>query len=242
LGSWVSADGKVRRATPATVNRGFAFLRHIYNVAICDARTETNPVAKLKMLREPSGRVRHLSDDEEARLMKALPSDEDRQRVAVFLHTGLRKGECLGLRWRDVDFKPGVLTVARSKNGEARHVPMTSTARAFLSRRTRPLDSSALVFPNSESRRDLRWAEKTFPAAVSGARIDDFRLHHLRHTFASRLAMEGIELLTVKELGGWKSLAMVARYAHLSPPTEGTRRTPGNTSSSTETAQRAGAE
>jgi integrase len=99
------------------------------------------------------------------------------------------------------------------------------------------------VFPNSEGKRDLRWAEKTFPAAVTAARIDDFRLHDLRHTFASRLAMEGIELLTIKELGGWKSLAMVARYAHLSPSHRkdaierlATRRV------SIETAQRAGAE
>lgn len=55
------------------------------------------------------------------------------------------------------------------------------------------------------------------PAALADAQIEDFRLHDTRHTFASRLAMEGVELLTIKELGGWKSLAMVARYAHLSP-------------------------
>jgi integrase len=60
-------------------------------------------------------------------------------------------------------------------------------------------------------------AEKAFPEAVSAARIDDFRLHDTRHTFASRLAMEGVDLLTIKELGGWKSLTMVQRYAHPSP-------------------------
>jgi integrase len=74
-----------------------------------------------------------------------------------------------------------------------------------------------MVFPNSEGTRDMRWAKKTFPAAVRAAKLDDFRLHDTRHTFASRLAMEGTELLTIKALGGWKSLGMVARYAHLSP-------------------------
>jgi integrase len=64
---------------------------------------------------------------------------------------------------------------------------------------------------------DLRWAEKTFPEAVSTAQIEDFRLHDLRHTFASRLVMAGVDLLTVMQLGGWKSLAMVQRYGHLSP-------------------------
>jgi len=70
-------------------------------------------------------------------------------------------------------------------------------------------DSTALVFPNSEGNRDLRWAEKGFPTALADARIEPFRLHDTRHTFASRLAMEGVDLLAIKELGGWKSLAMV---------------------------------
>ena len=116
-----------------------------------------------------------------------------------------------------MDFKAGVLTIPRSKNGETRHVLMTTTVRGILSHLPRPLDASALVFPNTEGHRDLRWAQKTVPAAVRGAKIEDFRFHDLRHTFASRLAMEGVDLLTIKELGGWKSLPMVQRYAHLSP-------------------------
>jgi site-specific recombinase XerD len=81
----------------------------------------------------------------------------------------------------------------------------------------RPLDSSALVSPNTAAGVDLRWAEKRFPEAVSAAQIEELRLHDARHTFASRLAMEGVDLPTIKELGGWESLAMVQRYAHLSP-------------------------
>jgi integrase len=99
------------------------------------------------MLREPSGRVRYLSDDEEARLKEKLATDEDRQRVTVLLHTGLRKAEFLGLRWRDVDFKAGVVTIPRSKNGDARHVPMTSTVRTLLAGRPRSLDRDALRLP-----------------------------------------------------------------------------------------------
>lgn len=140
----------------ATVNREFAFLKHVYNIAVRDGKTESNPVAKLKMLRESSGRVRYLSDEEEERLMKALPTDAGRQQVTVLLHTGFRRSELLGLRWKDVDFKAGVLTIPKSKNGETRHVPMTTTVRAILSRRPRPLDAAALVFPNSEGNRDLR--------------------------------------------------------------------------------------
>ena len=111
----------------------------------------------------------------------------------------------------------GVPTIPRSKHGEARHVPLTSEVRAILARRPRSLDGSTLIFPNSLGNTDLHWAEKDFPEAVDEAGIKDFRLHDTRHTFASRLAMEGVDLLPIKELGGWKTLSMVQRYAHLSP-------------------------
>ena len=209
---------RLEKIKPATVNREFAFLRRIFNVAIRDGQTEQrNPVTKIGMLREPSGRVRYLSDEEETRLMKAVASDDDRQRITFLLDTGLRKSEFLGLRWKDVDLRAGVLTIPRSKNGETRHVPLTSRVRGILGGLPRPLNSAVLVFPNSEGKRDLRWVEKTVPAALRAAKIEDFRFHDLRHTFASRLAMEGVDLLTIKDLGGWKTLSMVQRYAHLSP-------------------------
>ena len=208
---------RVSKIKPATVNREFALLRRVFNVAIRDGKTERNPVAKLGMLKEPSGRVRYLTDEEEKVLMKALATDLDRQRVTVLLQTGLRKSEFLGLRWKDIDLKAGVLTIPRSKNGETRHVPLTSVVRTIIATLPRPLNRSALVFPNSEGKRDLRWPEKIFPAAVADAEIDDFRFHDLRHTFASRLAMENVDLLTIRDLGGWKTLSMVQRYSHLSP-------------------------
>ena len=215
-------DGTEHGVTTATVNREFAFLRRVFNVAIRDDKAGSNPVSKLKTLREPSGRTRYLTDEEEERLMKALPSAEDRARVTVLLHTGFRRGELLGLRWRDVDLKGGVLSVPKAKNGEARHVPLTSTVRTILSHRPRPLDGTALVFPNSEGHRDLRWAKKTVPGALRAAQIEDFRFHDLRHTFASRLAMEAVDLMTIRELMGHKTMAMTLRYSHLSP---GHRRT-----------------
>jgi integrase len=68
----------------------------------------------------------------------------------------------------------------------------------------------------------LRWAKKTVPGALRAAQIEDFRFHDLRHTFASRLAMEAVDLMTIRELMGHKTMAMTLRYSHLS---SGHRRT-----------------
>ena len=199
----------------ATVNREFAFLKHVFNVAVRNDRLARNPFDRVPLLREPTGRVRYLTDEEETRLRRALPGDEDRDRLSFLLHTNLRKADFLGLRWHDVDVKNGIVTIPRTKNGDARRVELNAEASAILRRRARPLDRSALVFPNSLGCRDLRWVEKTFPRAVAAAQIDDLRFHDLRHTFASRLRMEGVDILTIKELGGWKSLKMVERYSHI---------------------------
>jgi len=180
-------DKKLHPVTPATVNREYAFLKHVFNIAIRDGKTERNPVAKLKMLREPSGRVRYLSDEEETALFEKLLTDESRDRVRVLLQTGLRKSEFLGLRWKDVDLKAGVLTIPRSKHGETRHVPLTSEVRTIISRRPRSLDATALIFPNSLGNADLHWAEKDFPEAVEEAEIKDFRLHDTRHNAGFRI-------------------------------------------------------
>lgn len=208
---------RLKTVAPATVNRELAYLKHLFNLAIRDEKTERNPVVKLKMLREPSGRVRFLSDAEEKSLRASLVTDENQERLTVLLQTGLRRTEFLQLRWRDIDLKNAVITIPQSKNGETRHVPMTSEVRSILSKRPRSLDSGRLVFPNSVGHADEHWAQKAFPEAVEAAQIEDFRFHDTRHTFASRLAMEGVDVLTIKELGGWKSLSMVQRYAHLSP-------------------------
>jgi integrase len=144
------------------VNRNLAFLRRVFNLAMEDERMATKNPTRGLFLREPSGRVRYLRDEEEPELMARLAPWEQ-QRVTFLCQTGLRKSEFLGLRWRDVDLKAGVLTIPRSKNGERRHVPMTSEVKSLLQNRPRPLDPEALVFPNSVGGRDLRWAEKRFP-------------------------------------------------------------------------------
>jgi site-specific recombinase XerD len=115
----------------ATVNREFAFLKHVFNVAVRNDRLQRNPFDKIRLLREPSGRVRYLSDEEEARLREAFATEEDRERLSFLLHTNLRKADFLTLRWRDVDLKTCILTIPRTKNGDVRRVELNSEAKAI---------------------------------------------------------------------------------------------------------------
>jgi integrase len=139
--------------------------------------------------------------------------------VAVAVHTGLRRAEQFHLRWEDVDFANGILTVPLAKHGGARRVPMNDTVRDFLRAQPSRLKGT-YVFPSLTGETPLdacNFVRRVFLPALAKASIEGFRWHDLRHTFASRLAMAGVDLRTVQELMGHKTLAMTLRYAHLSP-------------------------
>ncbi len=203
---------------PASINRELAFLKRLFNVAIADGLADSNPVRAVKFAKENNQRVRYLADDEQTRLRKSL-ADEHWPFVAFAVHTGLRQSEQFHLRWEDVDFAAGIITVPRSKHGEARRVPMNDTVRELL-RASESRLKSAFVFPSAtgDSAIDARnFVRRVFLPALKDAKIEGLRWHDLRHTFASRLTMAGVDLRTVQELMGHKTTAMTVRYAHLSP-------------------------
>ncbi len=102
----------------ATVNRYLATLKSVFLLAIENDKLERNPFKKVKLLKEENERVRFLSDEEEPRLFAAIPG-EYHPLVTVALHTGMRKGELLRLKWGDVDFRQRLVTVRKSKSGKA---------------------------------------------------------------------------------------------------------------------------
>jgi integrase len=224
---------KTPRYRPATVNRYVAALRCCFNVAIRNGKAAQNPVVGTRFLKENNTRLKYLTPTAEAALLTALTEDHYRCMVEVAMHTGLRWSEQMGLRWRDCDFLTGTLTIPRSKHGESRHVPMNSRVRAILMdlATMRLPESDQHVFTGPEGQSPALKANRWFTQAVAMARhllteqghqseaemLAGFTWHCLRHTFASRLAMARVDLLTIKDLGGWKTLAMVQRYAHLAP-------------------------
>jgi integrase len=211
----------------AAVNRYRDLLSAIFKRALRDGYMAQNPVKATNKLKEPAGRVAYLLADEEQAVLDAL-APAFRPHFLVSIYTGLRYGEQMGLQWRHVDMLTGLITVQRSKNDQSRQVPMNLLVRSALmdlgGRRARPGDATEYVFDprpvQSKSFFDaaLERARATLrEAGKDASRLEAYVWHANRHTFASRLVMAGVDLRTVQELGGWRSLAMVMKYAHLAP-------------------------
>lgn len=143
--------------------------------------------------------------------------------VLVSLNTGLRRGELFKLEWRDVNLGVGlsIVTVraAAAKSNRPRQIPLNSEAVAVLKTwrdQQRNVSGSALVFPGREGE-PFDNTKRSWEALLKAARIERFRWHDMRHHFASRLVMAGVDLNTVRELLGHGDLKMTLRYAHLAP-------------------------
>jgi integrase len=205
-----------RTVSPATRNRELATLRHALRLACEWGYVEKVP--RIRMAREPEGRLRFLSEDEAARLLDACRRSLSRHLAAVVtvaLYTGMRRGEVLGLEWERVDFSRGVLLVEATKTGRQREVPMGRPVYDALSALPGPRDEGP-VFRKASG---AAWGSirTGFERACREARLGDFRFHDLRHTCASWLVMAGRSLKEVQELLGHRTFAMTLRYAHLSP-------------------------
>lgn len=138
--------------------------------------------------------------------------------VLVAMNTGLRRGELFGLSWADVNLPGKLLTVTagNAKSRKARHVPLNAEAADVLTRWKRQRSKSGLVFPGAGGGR-MTNINKSWAGLTADAALPDFRFHDLRHHFASRLVMAGVDLNTVRELLGHADIAMTLRYAHLAP-------------------------
>jgi integrase len=200
------------RCKPSTVNRELGRLRHMLNRAVDWGLLEHNPIKGLKFLRENNARQRYLSLEG---LVHACISPRVRAIVTIALHTGMRLGEILNLRHRDLDFRSGLILIPNSKNGEPRHIPMDAAVTSLLNEYPHH-SNSELVFANKAGDK-LSAIRNSFTAACERSGIVNLHFHDLRHTFASHWMMAGGDLYVLKDILGHKSIVMTQRYAHLSP-------------------------
>lgn len=151
-------------------------------------------------------------------LSKRTFADHIEPLVILAMNTGMRKGELLSLTWVDINFEREFVTVKadNAKSGKTRHIPLNQKAKSALLNWKLDCESPRWVF-EGENGEPLRDFKKAWVALLDIAEIKDFRFHDLRHHFASKLVMNGVDLNTVRELLGHSSLDMTLRYAHLAP-------------------------
>jgi integrase len=219
-------NGELPPLKPASVNRALACLKHMFTKALdWDMISEDvfKRIKKVKLSPENNRRLRYLSFDESAALLNACDKHL-KPIVTLALNTGCRRGELLGLTWDRADLKHGFILLDDTKSGKRREIPINNTVRTTLKTIVRRIDSAfVFVNPATDENGKLRNGgryydvKKSFAAACRKAKITDFHFHDLRHTFASQLVMNGVDITTVSRLLGHANLTMTLRYAHLAP-------------------------
>jgi integrase len=210
----------------ASVNHHLQLFRAILLRAVTNRRMRREDVPTTKLPNPNNQRQRYLTEEEEQRLLNELP-DTLRPLIKVAIHTGMRKGELLNLKWDDVDLVSGTIWIRKAKSGEGRRLPINLIARTALVKvrdsrrerlRARVVNREAAngcVFGTPDGG-FLHNLNRYWYPALGRTGIEDLHFHDLRHTFASRYMMAGGDLYTLQTLLGHKTTQMVQRYAHLS--------------------------
>jgi integrase len=215
------ANGQPLKRTGATVNRYLAALSACMAYGVKELQwLERNPMERVQKPAESKGRVRFLSDDERPRLLDACRSNPDLYlSVVLSLTTGARQEEIMALRWPQIDLNRQIITLHDTKNGDRRALPLVGEALDLLKARSKVRSiSDDRIFPPSQGARKAEYLNLRRPweQALVAAKIQDFHWHDLRHTAASYMAMSGVSLVEIAKVLGHRTLAMVARYSHLS--------------------------
>lgn len=211
--------------TPASINIELAALSASINYAIRRWEIELqNPVTGLFFPAKP-GRLRYLEKHEIPVLLekaRAIRSPYLADFIELALNTGARKNELLQLQFKNVDLKRRIITIEpeTTKTGKRRYLPINKSSEAIFERRKEYRDKNCTWSPWVFAKRSgdrVHFPERSFRLAVMNAGLTNFCVHDLRHTFASILVSEGVELIKVRDLLGHSSIRMTERYAHLAP-------------------------
>lgn len=199
--------------THATVNRVLEVLRAILRKCVNEWEW-LDRAPYVKMLKEPTRRIRYLTHNEAQRLLAVLP-EHMADMVAFSLATGLRRANVTGLQWSQVDLTRRLAWIHpdQAKARKAIAVPLNAEAVLLIRKQVGKHKTHVFSF---NGRPITQTSTKAWYKGLEAAGIEDFRWHDLRHTWASWHVQNGTPLFALQELGGWESPEMVRRYAHLS--------------------------
>ena len=214
---WVKVDtGRTR--SDATVNRELACLSHLFSKAVEWEMMEESPFRKMRRLffKENNQRTRFLTEDEISNLLavdyEGCPKYL-KPIIATAIYTGLRKGEILNLKWKNVDLERGLIYVRENKQ---KHLQVKMANDDLINLFMKLPVKGEYLFHDEEGN-PLRDVKRSFQTALRRAGIEDFRFHDLRHTSCSYLTMRGAPIQAVQGHAGHSSIKMTMRYSHLSP-------------------------
>jgi integrase len=196
---------------PATVTKEISVLKHCLKLAVEWGELNQNPAAGARLPQLQPGRTRYLTPGELKAALESAP-DWMRAPMAFAACTGVRRGEMLSLRWMDVDAKNKRLYLRETKNGALRILPLSAAALQVLG----SLPSGKAgdpVFAGVGAANLSVYTKRVFKRLG----ITDASFHTLRHTAASWLVQQGVDLYAVGQLLGHRTPRMTQRYAHLSP-------------------------
>lgn len=208
---------KVSMRTPTQSNRMLASLQHVFSKAVQWRLVEANPVKGIE--RNPEDRrERYLSEDELLRFLRTLrgrPQTPSTLAIAFLLLTGARSGETFKSRWSEFDLKKGIWEKpsAHTKTRRTHRVPLAPEALDVLLA-AQQIKRNDYVFSGRKGDH-LTTVKTIFASILDEANIRHFRVHDLRHSFASFLICANVPLPTIGRLLGHTQAVTTSRYAHL---------------------------
>jgi len=184
----------------------------MFNLAINWNYLEINPFKGVKFFKVTNTKPVIFTDQEFQRLCEnSCPSL--RRVLITAIHTGMRRGEITSLKWKHINFKEKFILVEDTKNNDFRTIPLHPNVEKLLLEisKDKMLDDLVFGYKNGNS------LQNSFRKAMKRARVTGPTFHSLRHTFATQLIMQGIDIVTVQQLLGHKSIQMTMRYSHPTP-------------------------
>jgi len=208
----------ISKTAKISANRTIAYLSAIFNKGIEWELIDKNPALGIKKHKEVS-RDRYITLEEKEQFFEALEKEEDQQVkdfILIALYTGARKGNVLSMRWEDISFEQAVWYIKDTKNGDPQTAVLTEEAVKILERRKSASDSK-WVFPSRTSKSGhFQEPRKGWERIIKRAGLKDLRIHDLRRTCGSWMALSGASQYVISKGLGHKSPQSTAIYARLS--------------------------
>jgi integrase len=215
-----------KKLKPQTVKHIFGLLKRIVHFGVARQLCQ-NLNFEVEPIKVDNQRTEDLNPEQLKNLLKSIDGSTDTEAANIMrlaLFTGMRRGEMFKLKWNDIDFQRGFISIRNPKGGVSQKIPLNEQARHVLEnhpktevKRNNKKEISEYVFlrPDGEPFTDIR--RRINPIKEAAGLPADFRpLHGLRHTYASMLASSGkVDLYTLQKLLTHKSPVMTQRYAHL---------------------------